>query len=88
MYFLRYAFLENRWVWFHILAGALLAKIILMGMPDYKAVFYVFLAALGWEFIEFAITDIERNYGNEKRFFLDAVGDVLGAVMAALIVVW
>ncbi len=88
MYFLRYAFLENRWVWFHILAGAFLARCFLTLVQTDQVVGYVFLAAVTWELLEVALTNVEARYGSLKRFFLDAVGDVMGAVIAAVIVVF
>lgn len=88
MYFLEFAFLRNRWVWFHILAGAFLAKVMVYFLMPYQVVGIIFTIAYLWEILELWTTDVERKYGNKKIFFLDAFGDILGALLAAIIVVW
>lgn len=72
--FLRNAFYENHWLWFHVLAGGTLAKLI--------PVWQVALIALLWEVGEYFLSP----FGRSEKFFADAFGDVFGAVLMALIV--
>ncbi|NOY60446.1 MAG: hypothetical protein GXO75_16160 [Calditrichaeota bacterium] len=85
--FFKYAFLQNRWLWFHILAGGALAKISLQYLLARDAVAVVVALAIFWEIMESLRPDIEKIYGSYLRFFYDAVGDIVGAVAMALIVI-
>jgi len=78
MKFIKYAFIDNKWLWFHILSGGVLALFI--------PIWAVLSLAILWEFIEYITTDVDRIYGSFKRFFLDAFGDVFGALAMAVIV--
>lgn len=78
MNFLRYAFLENRWVWFHGLAGGSLAL--------FLPLWAIFALAIVWEVLEYVLSDIDKIYGSFSRFFLDSTGDVMLALAFAVIV--
>ena len=88
----QYGILNNRWLWFHILGAAVLARLFLyFGYTDQHAFGLVLMIALLWEVIEyFWKMEIKKNllstYGSEKRFFLDAFGDIAGAVIISLII--
>jgi hypothetical protein len=84
---LEWGFKGNTWVWFHILAGAVGAKVANVWLNGWWAVLIVLLGAIVWEIYEYNICDIEKVYGSRIRWFYDSLGDVLGAVVAALIVV-
>ncbi len=85
--FLQYAFIQNKWLWFHILAGGILAKIFLNWVDSYSTVILIGVVALAWEVREFVTKDVEEIYESKKRFFMDAAGDIIGAVVMALIVI-
>jgi len=85
----KYAIYNNRWLWFHILGGAILAKVLLFffhmqGQLTFEIVLSV---AVAWEIWEFAYSDVEKIYGSVKIFILDALGDIAGATLAALIII-
>lgn len=80
--------IRNSFLWFHILAGVYLCKLFLMlGVSDQLAVLSVLTVAITWEGWEYAYGDIIETYGNKKRFFLDAIQDIVGALLAAIGVV-
>lgn len=80
------AFTENKWLWVHILGGGFFAKIFLTRYEPQQAVLLVLGVALLWEVGEFILSDVERIYGSRKRFYLDAIGDIIGALTMALVV--
>ena len=87
MIFWKYAFVDNKWLWFHFFAGGIAAKILLSWIIPGLVVGYIATAAFLWELMELFTQDIDKVYGSHKRFFLDASGDILGAVLMAIVVV-
>lgn len=88
---------ENKWLWAHLLLAAFLANILQMGfiatiaggpLTEPNILLTVFATAVVWEFIEFKWVDVVGTYGTFERFFADAVGDVLGGLAAAAMVVF
>jgi len=79
MAFIKYAFIDNKWLWFHMLSGAILAHII--------PLWAIFALAIAWEVFEYLTSDVKKIYGSFSRFFLDAFGDVFGAVFMAVLVI-
>ena len=83
---LYWGFNSNSWAWFHILAGGLLAK--LFGF------WIVVILALGWEIVEFFLESggsfekCKKTYGSIERWAYDSIGDIIGAIACAGIVVW
>lgn len=77
--FLKYAFLWNQWLWFHILASGLAA----IFLPFWVVV----AAAFAWEIVEYLFQDIGKIYGSKFRFFADAFGDITGAIINALLII-
>ena len=86
-----YAVLDNRWLWGHMLLGALGGKFLtLLPFPWLNPliiVALVFVTGLAWEIGEWFVQDIEKTYGTRRRFVLDALGDIVGEVLMALLVV-
>jgi hypothetical protein len=80
----------NRWVWFHILGGGVLARIFLIWMTPLQSVVWVAIIAVLWEAFEFFI-ETHGNpagvYGSLDRWAWDTVGDILGSVACAVLVV-
>jgi len=76
--FIDLAFVQNRWLWFHMIAGGILAHMI--------PLWSILTLAIAWEVLEYFTSDVEKIYGSKSRFFLDAFGDVMGALIIAIIV--
>lgn len=80
----------NRWFWFHSMGGAVGAKLFILVLSPWSAFALVAIVALVWEMFEYFI-DVGCNpdyvYGSRERWFYDSLGDVLGAVLMALVVV-
>lgn len=89
MSLIRDGILKNRWLWFHMFAGAFIAKLLqFFGLSDKSILSIIFFGAILWEILELFTTDIDKVYGNHRRFFLDSVCDVFGALIMALIVIF
>ena len=84
---LEWGFCGNRWVWFHILAGAVGAKVLNLWLSGVTVIYWIFICAVAWEAVEYISDDIFRVYGSRARWGYDSLGDVLGAVFAAIVVV-
>ncbi len=85
--FIRNAFIDNKWLWFHMLGGGIIARILLGLTTPVTALIVVLLIAIAWEVLEFVTRNVEDIYGSKSRFFMDAAGDISGAaVMAALVI--
>ena len=82
-----WAIFGNEWLWFHILAGGVLARLGLLLLDQAQTMLAVLLLAIGWEVYEYLTDDIIKVYGSVERFLYDAGGDIVGALLCALIVV-
>ena len=86
--FLKEMTVRNRWLWFHILAGGTLAKFFIIFDTSFNAILGVAVIAIMWEAFEALILKDINNYsGGTMGWFADSLGDVLGAVLMALVVV-
>lgn len=83
--FFRYAILQNRWLWAHVLLGLIAAKILTPVIAGGRLLLIILVAALLWEVGEFLFTDVKGIYGGVSFFLMDAAGDVLGALVTAAI---
>ena len=88
--FLEYGLNGNVWIWFHIMAGGFFAKIALIWFDKTETMVIILVSAILWEVIEYywdgkaeGMVDI---YGSIERWFYDSLGDVIGAVLMAIIV--
>ena len=84
--FLKEMTVGNVWLWFHILGAGVLAKIGIIFFPALTTVLIIFAIAIIWEIIELYVQGT-KVYGNTKIWLADSLGDVLGAVLMALVVV-
>lgn len=84
--FFKWAFLQNQWLWFHMLAAAIIARGLSYLLKPGDALILISGFAIFFEFVEYFSTDIEKVYGSHTRFFFDAIGDILGALSIAAIV--
>lgn len=79
---------NNKWLWFHVLGGGILSKILMVVFKEPQvAVTLVLITAVIWEIYEYIRSDVRKIYGSKKRFFADSLGDILGAVIMAIIIV-
>ena len=84
----KYCIYQNKWLWFHILAGGILAKLALAFFKNGQiAMEIVLLSAILWEIFEYFKDNVGKIYGSKKHFFLDSLGDIAGAVIMAIIIV-
>ena len=88
---LNWGFKYNVWAWFHIMAGAVGAKLALLFFDRWESLIVVSVCAVGWEFVEFVIDGgvdgMIRIYGSLERWIYDCLGDIIGAILMALVVV-
>jgi hypothetical protein len=82
-----FSFNKNVWLWFHILFGGIGAKVFSFFLQPNQAVGLVFLVAVLWEVFEYTKDDVEKIYGSKKAFFVDAIQDIAGALIMAIVVV-
>ena len=75
----------NVWLWFHILGAGVLAKVGIIFFPALTTVLIIFAIAVIWEIIELYVQGT-KVYGNTKTWLADSLGDVLGAVLMAIVV--
>ena len=92
-----YAILRNRWLWFHILAGGWLFMIF-VNYQGPNPLFFLFMMAFAYElwmycWRAYIKKDLDERYGNpaeqinpETHYLLDAVADVLGALLMAILI--
>lgn len=88
----KYGLLRNSWLWAHISGGLVLGKVINLTLPGWQTVLAVFIIAIAWEIFEHFVDTpthaIEKKlYGSVRAYWFDTIADVLGATVAALIVV-
>jgi len=86
---IKYGFCLNQWVWFHILGGGVLARILLIWFGPWETAALITVGAVFWEVIEFFIEtggNPARVYGSIQRWAWDSLGDILGTVACALLV--
>ena len=86
-----WGFMDNCWVWFHILASGIGAKVFLQFTDKWNALLFVFLITILWEVFEFVIDGGKQGmidiYVSLERWMYDSAGDILGANLMALIVI-
>ena len=95
-------FLLNQWLWFHILSAmgifmlaflhAFKVKYLMVEPSAHYACIWVVSFIFGWEVIEFIWKKyVKKNlmsaYGTERAWFLDTVGDIIGGLIAMIMMV-
>jgi len=90
--FIKWGFRQNQYIWFHILAAALLFNaLIAVNVVLWIAIAITFAVALLWEVIEFYVEcggkweNVISVYGSIERWKYDTAGDIIGAVLVVLI---
>ena len=84
---IRYGFCSNVWVWFHILGGGVLARVIIFKLKALKTLGAVGAIAFIWEIIEVLFDNPVAIYGSWSRWAYDSAGDIIGTLLAALLIV-
>ena len=87
----KYGFCQNSWVWFHILGGGVLARILSIWLPSDLSLIIVIGVALLWEGIEFVFEtkgDPTTVYGSWGRWMWDSLGDIMGTIICALLILF
>ncbi len=88
MEFFTLGFFHNKWLWTHVLLGGLLAKLVHTKFKKGQTMAIVIFVAVAWELYEYFASDIPAIYGTSIRFYYDAAGDIIGAILMALIVLF
>jgi hypothetical protein len=91
--FIHYGFALNEGIWIHLIGSAILAKIIRIKFSYWITVIFVVLIAIAWEALEIYIEtptmeSVLAIYGTFDRYLYDTAGDIVGALVMALIVNW
>lgn len=86
MNFFKLAFLQNVWLWFHILTGGMATKFLNAWFNDLSTFAMVLVAAVGWEVFEGLTSDLKAIYGSIRNFIFDAIGDICGAMIMCIVV--
>jgi hypothetical protein len=80
----------NKYFWFHSMGGAVGAKLfLLMGLDRSQAFGLVVFIALMWEVLEYFIETAghpDYIYGSHERWLYDSLGDIVGAIFMAGVV--
>ncbi len=87
---INYGFGQNEGIWIHIIGASILAKIIRIRFSYIATIIIVFFIAVLWEIIEIYIetptmTAVLSIYGTYARYLYDTAGDIIGAVVIAII---
>ncbi|MBT6045325.1 MAG: hypothetical protein HOG49_00770 [Candidatus Scalindua sp.] len=90
--FLDWGLNGNVWIWFHMLFGGIGARIGVEFFSKIETFFIILFLALIWEVVEF-IWDggkegMIKIYGSLEHWFYDSLGDVVGAMWIALLVIY
>jgi len=81
----KYALYDNRWLWFHVLAGGVLAKIIqAFGAMPQLTLIIIGALAFAYEIYQWITKD---TVAPKERAILDGFADIAGAWLMALVVV-
>lgn len=92
--FLKYNYRHNWALWFHMFCGMVGAKVFLyIGCTTKETIAGVLCIALVWEAIEWSVENksnpeiMLKNYGSLSNYVYDTIGDYIGAVVCAWIVI-
>lgn len=82
---------QNRMLWLHILSGGLLGfGLRKLGHSSRWNILAMFGLTIVWELVEYFVetpsrAEIVQIYGSTDRFFYDAGGDIIGALVAFIL---
>lgn len=90
--FIEWGLCDNVWIWFHLCAGAFGANLSQRFMSAPMGLLTILLLAVGWEVVEFfldgGVSGMIEIYGSIERWLYDSLGDVVGAVVVASLVLF
>lgn len=86
-----WGFCQNYWVWFHAIAAGILTRILQSILSNsWAIVIIVAIMAFAWEAIEYQF-ETNRNpadvYGTRERWAYDSLGDIIIAIIVAIMIV-
>ena len=88
----KWGFLGNVWISVHMGGGAIGARIGIEFWTDLQVLIGMFVITILWEVYEFikhgGKAGMIKIYGSLIRWFYDSLGDVVGANLMALVVVY
>lgn len=88
MEIINFLFVKNVYLWFHILMGGVGARIINHWKSKIDTLLIVFFISFAWEIYEMFVEGTSKVYGTTFRWALDSIGDIIGAVFMAFIVLY
>lgn len=89
MNFLANMTVNNSWLWLHILGAGIVARLLLCFRIDKRIIITLVAAgAIIWEIAETLTGDMAAVYGTYSRWIADSIGDILGALICAIIVIY
>ncbi len=91
--FVEQGLMKNEGLWMHLLGGGLLAKLFIQALSSVETTFIILILAIVWEIFEaYLETPNEQAminvYGSVRRYWYDTVGDIIGTVAIAALVVF
>ena len=88
--FLEWGLNGNVWIWFHIFGGEFYGKFARYKLDKITTFLSLFAITIAWELYEFLIDGgvpgMIAIYGSLERWAYDSAGDILGALLACLLV--
>lgn len=90
--FLKIAFNQNQWLWFHMLAGGFFTYLLLaFGMSQFETFVIIAVCGFVWEILEFLHERFYKGFqvygGKIENFIADAFGDFVGEIVMSIIVI-
>ncbi len=90
-HFLDWGLNGNVWIWFHMLGGAVGARIGIEFFSATRVLIAILILTLLWEVFEFifdgGFEGMIKIYGSLERWKYDSIGDIIGAMVMAMLVV-
>ena len=87
-----WGFMGNCWVWFHMLGGASYANLVQRAFTKVQTLLSLLAITIAWEIVEFVSgggsTGMIAIYGTLERWAFDSIGDIIGAMCIALMVIF
>jgi len=84
----RWSFTENTWIHFHMVAGGVGAVVgLYLDIHPLTVLAIVAVLAVFWELYEKLIEDILAVYKSRERWLWDTFGDIVGALVIAVLVI-
>ena len=90
--FFAWGFFGNTWAWFHMAGGGVGAFACKRYLKNKTSVIVLFTITMIWELAEVIVdggkSGMIEIYGSMGRWFYDSLGDIVGAMFIALLVIY